>query len=256
MGTWVGEGLRREVFFFRSGSARLYGSVYAADPPTGDRGVVVCNSWGYEANQSDVTVHTMALAVARAGGAAMTFHYPGFGDSEGDLEATTMGTLVEAATDALGEAADRCPGMSWALAGLMFGAPVAALAARRAPVERLLLVQPVQRPSFYLSRLERSAERAAKRVPARVNNAYGYPLPRRMLDVAEAIDADMRAALMDFDGTGVVVRFEKPPLEAEALERFEQVTVPGGWRFGNRQSPLLAQSAADWLQNIGAGSAR
>lgn len=245
-GRWVGDELRREVFFFRSRGEALYGSLYAAASPT-DPGVVICNSWGYEGNQADRNAHLIALATARGGGAGMLFHYAGFGDSHGDLAAAGIETLVGAAVDAVGEARKRLPDATWALAGLMFGATVAALAARRAAVDRLLLIQPELQPSSYFARLERSARRAAQRVPARTGNAYGYPLPWHILESAPQSDAAVKRALSEFEGDGAVVRHERPPRGEAIPERFEDVVVDGSWRFGSRQKPHLADAASRWL---------
>jgi alpha/beta superfamily hydrolase len=250
-GTWVGE-LRREAFFFASGNEQLYGSLYAAVSPTPTAGVAICNSWGFEGNQSDATIHRIALATARAGGAGLVFHYPGFGDSHGDLAEATIETLVGAAVDAVGEASRRLPGVRWTLAGLMFGTSVAALAASRAGIDRLLLIQPVLQPSAYFTRLERSARRAAVRVPARAGNAYGYPLPHRILEDAAAVDATVAGALGEFGGEGAVVRYDEPPRSEPVPERFEDVVIPGRWRFGSRQKPELAKAASGWLRRADA----
>lgn len=246
-GTWVGEDLRREVFFFASGGQQLYGSIYAATTaPT--IGLAICNSWGFEGNQSDATMHGIALRVARRGGAALVFHYPGFGDSHGDPAETSIETLVDAAVDAVEEASRRLPGVRWTLAGLMFGASVAALTARRAAAESMLLIQPTLEASRYFARLERSARRAAVRVPARAGNAYGYPLPHRILEAAPQTDKAVAEALAEFGGEGAVVRYAEPPRSALLPTRFEDVVVPGTWRFGARQKPDLARAASEWLR--------
>lgn len=247
-GTWVGDGLRREVFYFASGGEQVYGSLYATDSPSAPAGVAICNSWGFEGNQSDATMHGIALRTARRGGAALIFHYPGYGDSHGDAGDASIDSLVDAAVDAIEEARRRLPGTSWTLAGLMFGATIAALAARRAGVHRLLLVQPALEASSYFSRLERSARRAAIRVPARADNAYGYPLPRRILEATPAIDTAVTEALTEFEGTAAVVRYEEPPRSDSIPEHFEDVVVPGTWRFGARQKADLGRAASDWLR--------
>jgi alpha/beta superfamily hydrolase len=250
-GDWIGDDLRREAFFFASRGEQLYGSLYAASPASGERpaaGVALCNSWGFEGNQSDATIQRIALAVARAGGAALVFHYPGFGDSHGTIAEATMDSLVSAVVDAVAEACRRLPGTRWTLAGMMFGASVAGLAAERIGIERLLLVQPALQPSRYFARLERSARRAAVRVPARAGNAYGYPLPHRILAAAEQLDAEIAGALDDFDGEGAVVRYAEPPRGEAVPERFEDVVLPGAWRFGARQKPELAKAASECLQ--------
>lgn len=248
-GTWVGDGLRREAFFFGFGGGHLYGSLYAAasstPPPTG---AVLVNSWGFEGNQSDRTLHAIALATARAGGAGLIFHYPGFGDSPGDLAEATVEDLVGAAVEALAEGARRLPQTRWELAGTMLGASIASLAAQRAGTERLLLIQPDLRPSRYFARLERSARRAALRVPARAGNAYGYPLPRQILAAGTEVDAAVAEALGGFAGEGAVVRYAEPARDDLVPERFEDVVLPGRWRFGSRQKPALAKAATDWLQ--------
>lgn len=240
---WTGEGLRREAFFFDSGGERLYGSLYAAASPAHSDGVVVCNSWGFEANQCDRTKHTIAIAAARAGGAGLVFDYAGFGDSSGRPGEATLEGLAANARDAVAEAARRSHGERWTLAGLMLGAAVAALGAARADVSRLLLVQPALQPSRYFRRLERSATRAAARVPARAGTAYGYPLPRGIVEAGAEADATVAAALGDFAGDGAVVRHEEPQPGAIAPQRFEDVVVPGRWRFGARQAPSLAEAA-------------
>jgi hypothetical protein len=254
-GTWVGEELRREAFFFASGGEQLYGSLYAAVSPSPLGGVAICNSWGFEGNQADATMHGIALRVARAGGAGLIFHYPGFGDSHGDLAAASIESLVDATVDAVGEASRRLPGRRWTLAGLMFGASVASLATRRADIDRLLLVQPVLRSVPYFRRLERSARRAAVRVSARAGNAYGYPLPHRILESAAEIDAQVAEALGEFDEEGTVIRYAEPPRSERIPERFEDVVLPGTWRFGARLKPELARAASDWLrQNAAEGA--
>jgi alpha/beta superfamily hydrolase len=251
-GRWVGEKLRREAFFFSSGDARLYGSLYAAASPSPMAAVALCNSWGFEGNQSDATMQQIALATARAGGAALLFHYPGFGDSNGDLAEATMESLAGAALDAVAEASRRLTVSEWTMAGTMFGASVAVLAARRVGAERLLLIQPVLESSPYFAKLERSARRAAVRVPARAGNAYGYPLPRRIVEAATAIDSAVAEALSEFSGDGAVVRYAKPPRGELIPERFDDVVLPGAWRFGARQKPELAEAVSGWLQSVGA----
>jgi alpha/beta superfamily hydrolase len=246
-GRWAGGGLRREAFFFPSGGEQLYGSLYAADSSAPVAAIAICNSWGFEGNQSDATVQSIALASARAGAAALLFHYPGFGDSHGDLAEATIESLVDAAVDAVEEASRRLTVSRWTLAGLMFGAPVATLAAERTRAARLLLIQPALESAPYFARLERSARRAAIRVPARAGNAYGYPLPRRIVDAAPEIDSAVAKTLPEFAGEGAVVRYAEPPRGEPVPERFEDVVLPGAWRFGARQKPELAEVAAGWL---------
>jgi pimeloyl-ACP methyl ester carboxylesterase len=246
---WVGEGLRREVFFLPSHGAELYGSVYApvslAEPSTG---IVFCNSWGFEGNQASRIVHLTSLAFARAGGVAFNFHYPGFGDSTGDFERATIDALADAAVDAAHVAAHRYPETRWVLAGLMLGASIASLAADRgAQAERLLFVQPALRPERYFARLERASRRSIGQPPPVEGFAYGYPLSPEALDSATAADADVEVALSRFSGEGTIVRYSEPAELAGVPERFDHVVAEGAWRFGAVEYLELIRATSRWL---------
>ncbi len=248
-GTWTGEDLHREVFFFGPPEGRLYGSLYSAAAPSRGEGVLVCPSWGYEADRTERLAHFIALTAARLGGAGMVFHYPGYGDSHGaSLADATMGSLALAAVAALAEAAGRRPGLAWFPAGLMLGATVALLAAESAPVSRLLLVQPALSPHAYFAALEKSAERDALG-PGRIGRmAFAYPLPDAILAAGEEADAPVRAALSRFGGDGAVVRHEAPAPAAPLPGRFAELTVEGHWRFGSKDCPALERGVAEWLR--------
>lgn len=256
--TWVGDGLRREVFFFESREVDLYGSVYAASPPSA-LGVVFCNSWGLEGDQGSRLVHPVALSFAEAGGVAVTFDYPGFGDSHGDLSEATMDTFAKAAVDAVREASRRHPETRWILAGLMLGASVACLtAARGAKVEDLLLIQPALRPKRYFTRLQRVAKLSSGGSVPDEGFALGYPLPQSMLASVSTADDAVEAAIAGFPAGGAIVRHAEPDTIEGAPERFEQVCAPGTWRFGsqdhNYRDPALVRSTAQWLSQRAAAA--
>jgi len=251
---WTGGGLHREVFFFDSSGVRLYGSLYVAAEPSRPFGVVACNSWGVEADRCDPLQRSVALRTAQLGGAGLVFHYPGYGDSYGELAGVSLEDLAAAALDALAEGRRRCPEVSWMFAGVAVGAAVACLAGRRASVKTLLLLQPALRPGAYFRRLAERTEplapgsspREMLEAGATPGMAYGYPLPRRVLDRADAIDTAVAAELAAFDGRVAAIRHTEP--QAEALPpRFEEVTVRGPWRFGAQNHPQLAAAAAEWL---------
>lgn len=251
MEVWQGEGLRREVFFFPSQGVQLFGSVYATAAPAPPLGVLICNSWGYEGNLASRLVHPISIAMARAGGVAVNFHYPGFGDSEGEWEATTMESMASAAVDALGEASRRYPDTRWIVAGLMLGASVACLAVGAgASAGELMLIQPALCPGRYLARLRRVSKRPlGGPVPGPAPGfAFGYPLSQAALDSATASDDAVEAALVAFDGQGAIIRYAKPAAIPGVPDCFEQVCAPGSWRFGSRDNPALAGAAADWLR--------
>lgn len=262
---WTGDGLRREVFFFDSGGTALYGSLYAADEPSRPFGLVACGSWGVEADRSDPLVRSVAIAMARLGGAAMVFHYPGYGDSYGDLASADLSDLAQTARDAVAEASRRRPGLTWVMAGFMFGASVASLARPEATAGPLLLVQPALRPTAYFERLVEG--RRALPLPSRrakemlevggtSGMAYGYPLPRRMLDPAAGSDAAVEAALAGVDGDAAVVRYAKPAEDGSIPERFERVEAPGAWRFGATLDRELVAAASGWLEQRTGGGDR
>jgi alpha-beta hydrolase superfamily lysophospholipase len=249
--TWTGDGLRREVFFFPSDGVRLYGSLYAAASPGSSLGVLLCGSWGFEGDLASRLLHPLALSVARAGGSAALFHYPGTGDSYGDLGDATMEGLARSAANALRESARRRPGTRWILAGTMLGASVACLVAEECPqVERLLLVQPALRPSAYFARLERTSRRAIGELGSRRGFAHGYPLPAPMLESAARADAAVAAALGRFRGPGAAVAHAAPAAIERLPERFERVRVPGTWRFGAKNLAGLAGAAGEWLRPL------
>jgi hypothetical protein len=245
--TWTGEGLHREVFFFRSRGERLYGSLCRAPSPSRRDGIVICPSWGVEADRSNQLMHGLAFAMAKLGGAAFVFHYPGYGDSEGDLTASSMESLAAAATDALGEAERRMPDRDWTLAGFTLGASVACLVQRGKPACNLLLLQPELRPGAYFSEIARKAQRSAFGKDLE-RLAFGYPAPPAILDRAAEADEAVAAALAEFDGEGFSAHYGSPELPDLLPERFERVSIAGTWRFGSRRQPGLQRAAVEFLR--------
>lgn len=263
-GTWSGNGLRREVFFFPSGGVELYGSLYVAAELSHPWGLVACGSWGVEADRTDPLVRSAVLGLTRLGGAGMIFHYPGYGDSNGDPAGVGLTDLSDAAADALAEAARRRPDVGWFFAGFMVGAAVACLARRSADVNRLLLVQPSLRPGDYFRRLgKRRQPLAPGPSPKQMMEAgptpeiaYGYPVPQRIVTAAEEADRASAAALASFSGDGAVVHHEKPPpAETEWPPGLKRIEVPGTWRFGALDSPRLSAAVLDWLQRMATAGA-
>lgn len=253
LGVWEGDGLRREAFFFDAGGTDLFGSVYAPPSPLPPAGALFCAPWGIEGDQATRLLHPVALSVAHAGGAVGLFHYPGYGDSRGDPSQVTMDGLADSAVAALDEFSRRHPGVRWLLAGFMLGASIACLAtARGAPADRLLLVQPELRPGRYLARLERASRRTVRLAPSdfppQEGFAYGYPLPRAMLDSGGPADGAVQQAVSRFRGDGAVVAHAVPAEIEGVPERFEQVRFEGAWRFGAKVSPPLIDATAQWLR--------
>lgn len=250
--TWTGDGIRREVFFFRSNGIDLYGSLYVSAELSRPVGVLACSSWGVEADRSDPLVRSVALGMAGIGGAAMVFHYPGYGDSHGDLAAVTMADLTDAATAAFEEASRRVPEVSWLLAGYMFGAGVACLAQAGIPSSRLLLVQPALRSGAYFRWLADYSRRRPLRFAVTEGMAYGYPLPPRILGQEAEFDLATESALEAAGCEVTAIRYAEPA-ELEPLpESFDLIEVPGTWRFGATLNPELVEGATAWLNQCSA----
>lgn len=257
-GTWAGDGLRREVFFFPSSDVELYGSVYATANASAPLGLVICNSWGYEADLASTLVHPLSIALAKAGGVAVSFHYPGAGDSLGDPDETTIDLMATAAGDAMSEASRRYPRTRWILAGFRLGASIAALAAGRGvSADGLLLIQPALSPSRYFARLERISKRSIGRPspPPSPGFAHGYRLAQPLLDSAPDADAEVEAALASVDVIGTIVRCEAPAEVEGASEHFEEIRVEGSWRYGARNHSKLVRATAEWLRHEMAAAA-
>jgi len=245
-GVWAGEGMRREVFFFDWGRRRLFGSLYLAEGRSRRDGLVVCPSWGIEADRSNRLMHGLALAMARCGGAALTFHNPGYGDSEGDAGTLTVDALVDVAVTALAEADRRAPGVEWTLAGFTFGASIACLALRSELARGLLLLQPELRPGSYLREIVRKTRRAGfGRDLERLG--FGYPVPASMLDRAAEADAAVELAASMCDGGGLVAYYATPGEPELVPASLERRVVPGTWRFGARRQDEMSRVANDWL---------
>jgi alpha/beta superfamily hydrolase len=245
--SWAGEGMRREVFFFRSGGVDLYGSLHAADPQARSFGVVMCNSWGIEADQANRIIYPLAVSVARAGGAALVFHYPGFGDSDGEPDAVTIDSMAAAAGAAVEEGRRRLPVAAWMLAGFMLGASVACLAADPARADALLLVQPSLRPAEHFDELIGKAKRLAAISRSGDEAVFGYSLEHALLSSARKAEPAVAAALGAFAGPGAVIRCSSPSVTDDMPTHFERIEVDGAWRFGTRETMGLDTAAGGWI---------
>jgi alpha-beta hydrolase superfamily lysophospholipase len=243
--TWRGEGLAREAFYFDVDGVELFGSLYRAEPVRRGLGVVVCGTLSLEAIKSLVP-QRLAAGVARAGGCALVFHYPGSGDSFGPVDAS-FAELRAAAVAAVAEARRRVPEVRWGLAGLSVGAAVAAAAAEEAAVEELLLLEPALDPVRWLDELVRASARSNLLGSADDGFAYGAPVP----PLAPA--QDPVALLRRFSGRSVVVRSEENPPQTPLPDGIEVRSVPGKWARWREEAPALVEAALAWLDEEPAG---
>ncbi|MFL5515973.1 MAG: hypothetical protein ACJ8DJ_07445, partial [Gemmatimonadales bacterium] len=243
--------VRREVFLFESGGEQLFASLYASARPSRPAGVVVCPSWGIEANRMFGLVHGLVHRAAELGGAGLVFHYPGYGDSTGRLASVTMEDLAAAAIDATADASRREPGLEWGFAGVRLGAAVAALARRTARVRQLLLVQPALDPASYFEEVLAKRRRATLGRDGATRFAFGYPVPEALLRVGPSITSSVSSELGSLDGeNGLVVHYRTPAASWPGLERFDRITVAGRWRFGLKDYPALAGGALAALEKL------
>jgi pimeloyl-ACP methyl ester carboxylesterase len=121
----------------------------------GDRGVVLCNPFGYEALCTHRGWRKLATRLADAGMPTLRFDYPGTGDSAGDENDPQ---LFDAWVDSINSAVEllrqRTGVRQVSLVGLRLGGALAALAAERiGGVENLVMLAPVITGSAYLREL-------------------------------------------------------------------------------------------------------
>ncbi|HEX9236520.1 MAG TPA: hypothetical protein VF972_09605 [Actinomycetota bacterium] len=243
--SWEGDGLRRHVFFFNSGTERLYGSLYAAIDARTDVRLVICTGWGHDMLQLNDLDHHLALGIARLGGAAVLFHPPGHGDSTGSIADLTVQQHVAAALDA-GEVAAKVVGSDgWSFCGVRIGAAVAALASLDGGGRLLPMIEPVLDLPRHFEALRRRARRVSL---GRGDDdiLFGHPLPTRAETTPPG--RDPAEGVSRFPGPAAAIRFSDSP--AEVLpEGLDVVEVPG--RFSNppgpREQATMASAAVRWI---------
>ena len=80
-----------EVLFFPgSGNRNLFGCLHYADPQANLTGIVFCHPFAEEKNMSHSAVVKAARMFVAAGFAVFRFDFSGCGDSEGDLEFSSV----------------------------------------------------------------------------------------------------------------------------------------------------------------------
>ncbi len=236
--------VRREVLYFRSGPDLLYASLYQRIRSTTSLRVLVCPSWGMEGKQLLQWCHQLARGVSELGGTGLVVHWPGFEDSEGDPHAVSFDRLIAACQDGV-RAVPGSDGEGWSLAGIRFGATVAALAAGTLSSPALVLVEPVLDPASYFAEIERTGRQSRLGAAVPPGWAFAHPLPDAIRDPESG--ARVAAALDAFRGRAVVIRHQKP--ERHAPEGIAMRTVPGSWQRGPfADHRTLLVTAQRWLK--------
>jgi hypothetical protein len=231
--TWSGGGIHREVFFFRSAEDQLFGSLFFAERPTRRLGLIVCYSWGREAEGLQPLYRGISEGMARRGGAGLEFHPPGHGDSGGRPEELTVRRLVDAAIDARREAERRVKEFQWVFAGVRLGAAIATIAAQESKSNALLLLQPELDPAEYFDDMLRRARRSSL---GRNDSVFGIPLSDRTR--SSAADVDVREALAGFGGRTLVVSYAPSPNSIPIGA--EMRLVKGTWLSGEPHLALAS----------------
>jgi hypothetical protein len=230
------------VFYFPSGGLELYGSLYVPLSEARQHGIVICGSWGVEADRTYGMLRELALASARLGIAAMVFHYPGQGDSLGITRDSTLADLTQSTIDAAAEASRRRQ-VEWIFVGLRIGALPAARAASADESRRVLLIQPSLDPSAYFAELATSARRARLGVAAAEGVVFGYAVPPAVHDDRDPMgEVASRGPL-----AGAIVRYAGPTPVDPVLHSLELIERPGRWRFQHAHHPELSGAALRWL---------
>ena len=113
--------------------------------PAAPRAVAVfCHPFGEEKKNAYRPFVDLGRLLAEKGAASVSFDYAGCGDSSGEMDDATLEMWIEDTLAVIESARALAPaGAPVLLAGLRLGASIAALAALRAGVERLILWQPV-----------------------------------------------------------------------------------------------------------------
>jgi hypothetical protein len=245
-GTWTGEGLQREVFYFPSEGRQLYGSLYLPLTRARPFGIVICGSWGVEADRTNGMLRELAFGSAELGLAAMIFQYPGQGDSRGIMLDRTIREQTQSALDASAQGSHRRD-VEWIFVGLRLGAVIAARAAGVLGSRRVLLIEPALDPAAYFAELTGAAQRASLGVTPPVGFAFGYAVPPAIRD-----DADPLAGVTPKEGA--VIRYACPAPVNAVLGNLEVVERPGTWHFLQHRHPELVAATLGWLDRATAVS--
>lgn len=242
-GTWTGEELRREVFYLPSGEHQVYGSLYVPRARARPYGIVICGSWGVEADRSHGVLRELALAGAGLGITATIFHYPGQGDSPGVMRDRTLSELTQAAVDAADRGSHQRE-LEWIFVGLRLGALVAVRAASQAGVpRRVLLLEPALAPAPYFAGLAKAARRATLGAPQREDLVFGYAVPPAIRDEPQPL----RGVTPMRSDEGAIVRYENANPVHPLIRELELIERPGRWRFQHTAHPELLDAALGWL---------
>ena len=144
-------------FFFPSDAYRLFGILHQPEKPSRGTGYVLCYPFAEERLWAQRVYVDFARELARRGFPVLRFDFMGNGDSEGKFEDADVGTWLSDIDSAIRALKAKIPGLNdVGLIGLRFGATLAALAADRSDVSRIVLWDPVIDGNRYMQEILRS----------------------------------------------------------------------------------------------------
>jgi uncharacterized protein len=174
-------------FYFGTGDRRLFG-IYHAPAGAGVRAVVCCYPLGPEYLRAHRSFSFLARSLARDGCHVLRFDYFGTGDSAGDAEELTVGSMMSDVAVAVEELKAMTDISTATLVGMRLGATLALQTARmRNDVNAVVLWDPVIDGAAYVEDMltgtmperYRSVQRPDE---GEVVEVLGFPLTRRMRD--------------------------------------------------------------------------
>jgi pimeloyl-ACP methyl ester carboxylesterase len=194
-------------------------------------GWVWCGSFGAEQGYLTPFEVSLTRRLAATGHAVLRYHDQGYGDSELDAEAISLGSHRQDALDAVGFLRATTPDLATiGLIGPRFGGTVAALVAAEAQASALVLIDPVVSGSTYVrTMLARSVigglkeGSAARTAPAAGSNGStvieveGTLLDRAAVD--EIAGLDLARAVSGYRGPSFILQVSRSSEPREPMER-------------------------------------
>jgi alpha-beta hydrolase superfamily lysophospholipase len=264
-----------EPLYFTSDGQRLFGWLHR---PTGEQtsemGLVICQPFGYEAVCAHRSIRAFAEMAAALGMPTLRFDYLGTGDSaDGEPASDQIESWLRDVVSAAGELRRRTGVPRICLLGFRLGALLAAVAARDAAADALILIAPVLSGRRYLRELRTIALTGAGAARASLSDkqaagsgaleAGGYLLSAPT--IARLSETEVATAAHALASEVLIIDRDDLPVPATWSDRVKSLGVrtrymalPGFVKmmmtppqFARVPEPML-QAAREWLLDSGA----